>query len=61
MVKKKATAYAKAVHIMICVHTEAQGLSSLTVNEFPRFISENVKHSRVLIGYFNNAKIVQTS
>ena len=41
--------------------TLRQGLHSLIVNEFPRFISENVKHSRVFISYFNNAKIVQTS
>ena len=47
VVKKKATAYAKAVHVIIRIHTEAQGLSSLTVNEFPRFISEKDKHSCV--------------
>ena len=38
--------------------TLRQGLHSLSVNEFPRFISENVKHSRVLF-YFNNAILLK--
>ena len=41
------------------VYTNSQqGSSSLTVNEFPRFISENDKHLRVKSNIFTNvAKI----
>ena len=62
VVKKKATAYAKAVHVIIRIHTEAQGLSSLTVNEFPRFISEKDKHScvyRIMLQCYEIISFVQ--
>lgn len=45
--RKKATAYAKSAYVEKRTHEPAEASAISCLNEFPRFIIENDKHSRV--------------